>query len=274
MNHRYRTWLTLVVTVSAFSGLLALRHRDTMSLQQNLERERRNSRELESARRTNEQIVAAAELRGKFSEQIEVREEATLEHLRMEIAQLKARAAARSRLTSDPAASVQSKSITQEMVPADQWRNAGQGTAPATLETALWAAAAGDVEALSGLLSIDPVVRTKVNAMLLRLPASLRQDYGTPERLIALLAARDVPMGAAQIRDFRVSDVKGTQLLAVLRDAENNYRSANLTLRQEGEAWKIVVPESAVDRYEMMLKGTPENSVQRDERSQERDKRG
>ena len=62
------------------------------------------------------------------------------------------------------------------------------------------------------------------------------------------------PLGAAQIQDFNSSDLSGTKLRAVLRDTENKYRSANLTLRQEGEAWKIVVSSSAVDRYAAFLK--------------------
>jgi DNA-directed RNA polymerase specialized sigma24 family protein len=55
-------------------------------------------------------------------------------------------------------------------------------------------------------------------------------------------------------RQSRVYDLNGTQLRAVLRDTDNNFRLAKLTLPQEGERWKVMVPEKAVERYARMLK--------------------
>jgi hypothetical protein len=240
-------------------GALAWRHRETRALKAQVAhagRERESQRQLARIRVADTERAGADAQKATEGNGEEADREA-IARLRAEIEQLKARAAARLRAdapSSNAVAKIEA-SILQEMLPVEQWKNAGQATPPATLETALWAAAAGDVEALAGLLSIDPVVRTKVNAMLMTLPVSLRQDYGTPERLIALLATRDVPLGAAQIHDFKDSDLSGTKLVAVLRDTESKHRSANLTLRQEGEAWKIVVPARAVERYAAMLKG-------------------
>jgi hypothetical protein len=235
-------------------GTLLWRQRETLALSRQVEREQETQRQLAQIRPAAAKPAEADLQEGPGEEA----DREAIARLRAEIEQLKLRAAGKLR-TGAPSAKTAAKleaSILQEMLPVEQWKNAGQATPPATLETALWAAAAGDVETLAGLLSIDPVVRTKVNTMLMTLPVSLRQDCGTPERLIALLAARDVPLGAAQIRDYKVSDLSGTKLSAVLRDTENKYRSANLTLRQEGEAWKIIVPATAVERYASMLKGS------------------
>jgi hypothetical protein len=70
---------------------------------------------------------------------------------------------------------------------------------------------------------------------------------------VALLTAADVPLGAAQIRESPVADVRGEGLTAILRDTENRIRTANLTLRQDGELWKIVVPGSAIEKYAALL---------------------
>lgn len=255
MNRGLRTWLIPLLVSVAISLVLAWRHQITVSLEETVQREREISWKQAEQRPVNEGGVIENKIGDRSAEEIGFDDEAALARLRKEIAELEARAAARTRMAHAAAANAADSSITEKMLPAAEWKNAGIATPTAALETALWAAAAGDVEALAGLLSMDPVVRTKANEMLMNLPVSLRQDYGTPERLIALLAAVDVPLGAAQIHDFKASDLSGTKLLAVLRDTENKYRSANLTLRQEGEAWKIVVPATAVDRYAAMLKG-------------------
>lgn len=246
--------IPLIVTV-AIGVVLAWRHQTTVSLQESVEREREFGRNQAKQRSVEERDVTENQILDRPAGTIGPDDEAALAQLKKEIAELEARAAARARMKPTAAANAVDSSITEKMLPVADWKNAGIATPAAALETALWAAAAGDVEALAGLLSIDPVVRTKVNGLLMNLPVSLRPDYGTPERLIALLAAGDVPLGAAQIHDFKASDLNGTKLTAVLRDTENKYRSANLTLRLEGEAWKIVVPAKAVERYAAMLKG-------------------
>ncbi|HTO02198.1 MAG TPA: hypothetical protein VL069_00790 [Opitutus sp.] len=256
MNRSLRTWLIPVVVTVAITVVLAWRHQITVSLQASVQREREISRKQAEQRPMKAGVVVETQIVDRAGEAIGSDDEAALAQLRKEIAELEARAAARARMKPTAAANAVDSSITEKMLPVAEWKNAGIATPTAALETALWAAAAGDVEALAGLLSIDPVVRTRVNGLLMNLPVSLRPDYGTPERLIALLAAGDVPLGAAQIHDFKASDSNGTKLTAVLRDTENKYRSANLTLRQEGEAWKIVVPATAVERYAAMLKGT------------------
>ena len=255
MNHSLRTWIIPLVVTVTIGLVLAWRHQATVSLQESVQREREISRKRVDERLVELSAVGESHIVDRVAGTIGSDDEEALAQLKKDIAELEARAAARARLKPTPAANAINSSITEKMLPVAEWKNAGIATPTATLETALWAAAAGDVEELAGLLSIDPVVRTQVNAMLMSLPESLRQDYGTPERLIALLAAGDVPLGAAQIHDFKASDLNGTKLTAVLRDTENKYRSANLTLRQEGEAWKIVVPAKAVDRYAAMLKG-------------------
>jgi hypothetical protein len=77
---------------------------------------------------------------------------------------------------------------------------------------------------------------------------------------MALLTAGDVPLGAAQIRDYHALNLQGTAVVAVLRDTENRHRAANVTLRQEGDAWKLIVPNEAVDKYVAMLKGNTDNA--------------
>jgi hypothetical protein len=137
-------------------------------------------------------------------------------------------------------------------IPARGWKNAGQTTPEAAFETALWASAGGDVDALTGLISLDAGARTKAQEIFARLPASLQQEMVTPERLVALLTARDVPLGSAQILGQYETPLE-TKLSAQLLDPEGNSKEVLFSLRQENEHWRLVVPGSAVEKYAAWL---------------------
>ncbi len=148
-------------------------------------------------------------------------------------------------------------SILETQVRASEWRNAGTATPVATLETVLWAAAGGDVDKLASLLVFDPGVRAKAEALLAGLPEATRKEYGTPERLIAALTAKDVPLGMAQIFDPKAEDASGRHIVVnLLPPTGAGARFMAVSLRQEGSVWKLGVPASAVEKYAAMLKGT------------------
>lgn len=257
MNHALRTWVVPLIVTLSVAGVLAWQYRVTTELRHQLEREQKSLVDRAPLHPGDGSDMVAAEARHRVESSIKDEDEAALARLRNEIAELKERAAARAqRKTNLATAPAKERSITEEMLPATEWTEAGAASPTSTLETALWAASVGDVDALAGLLSIDPVVRTQLNGLLMRLPDGIRREYDTAERLVALLTAPDVPLGEARIYDFKRVDLRGTGLTAVVRDAGNRTRVANLTLRQEGDEWKLVVPAEAVGRYEAMLKAT------------------
>lgn len=141
------------------------------------------------------------------------------------------------------------------------WKNAGSATPAATLETVLWAAAGGEVDKLAGLLIFDPAVRTRAEAMFAGLPEQTRAEYGTAERLIATLTARDVPLGSAKLIDPKFEDPTGRKMVVQLYEKEGKEpKHAMFSLRREGEGWRVVVPMNAVDNYASILKGRPANA--------------
>ena len=154
------------------------------------------------------------------------------------------------------AAKPRAPSILEGPLPASAWRNAGSATPAAALETVLWAAAGGEVDALAGLLRFDVGVRARVDAMFAGLPDSVRTEYGTPERLIAALTARDVPLGKAKLFVTK-ADFSGDRRMAMqLYETEGKApRGVLFSLRPEGGTWGLVVPTSAVEKYAAMLKG-------------------
>ena len=257
MNGRTITWLALALLAVSLGATWIWRQSELFALQ----RELTQAREAQSVR-THPQLPAISPSQAPAdSPNARAAEDeadrAAIVRWRAEIQQIKARALARAQARSGPKeVAAPPLSILNEMVPSAQWKNAGQATPAATFETALWAAAAGDVEALARLLSIDPVVRVEAIKLMQKLPESLRHEYTTPEQVIALFSARDVPAdGAAQVLDPGTIGPAGTRLVAVVRGADNSRRQAHLTLKQEGAEWRFVVPVSAVERYAASIKG-------------------
>ena len=182
-----------------------------------------------------------------------------LQRLRAEVEAAKARTEqAKVTVSSQAAGSGAPKpyepSITKEMVPLEMWRNAGSATPLATLETVLWAAAGGDVELLARNLSLPGDTRAKVLELLAQVPASLREQFTSPEQVIAFFTAKEVPLGSARLIDPETKSDTAVTLVAQLTGPDKKTKTAFFFLRQEGEVWKVIVPMPVVEKYAALLK--------------------
>jgi hypothetical protein len=81
----------------------------------------------------------------------------------------------------------------------NSWQKRGQSTAVAAMETALWAAAGGDLAALQSLLLLDEAVRVKAGKLWAQLPEAARANYTSAEQLLAAFATKSLPLGEAQL---------------------------------------------------------------------------
>jgi hypothetical protein len=144
------------------------------------------------------------------------------------------------------------------VVPAADWRNVGSNTPPAALETALWAAAGGDVDAFATLLTFDGPARSAAQALLEGLPAEMRTRYGSPERLLAFLTIKDVPLGSAEVKQWSGA-AEGQVMMARLRllAADGMQKDVVLPLTRQDQRWKLLVVERTVAKYGAMLKESP-----------------
>lgn len=153
------------------------------------------------------------------------------------------------------AAPAMAEIVSAEPVPASAWSNAGRATPEATLETALWAAASGEVETLAEALQLEPEVHAQAQKLLASLPPASRMAYGTPERLVALLTAREIPIGTMQLVG-RMERAPDEVLLRVrLQQPDGSAITKSLAARQQGRMWQLVVPATAITRFEAILRG-------------------
>ena len=163
----------------------------------------------------------------------------------------------------------------------DAWKNRGQATPTMAVETALWAAAGGDVASLKNLLQLDDVVRVRAGEVLAQLPEAARVFYASPEHLIAAFTTKAIPLGDAQLvwqhqsgPDDAVACVfvknthPGTVVLSPANSGpvekippmaapSNQTKLAYLSLRRIDDRWRVVVPMSAVEKIAKELGRPP-----------------
>ena len=103
------------------------------------------------------------------------------------------------------------------------------------------------------MLVFDAEACNEAGALFARLPTSLQQEFVSPERLVAVLAAKDVPLGSAAILNQYPAENE-TKVAVQIFDADNQHRMALLSLRPDEGGWRFVVPANAVKRYAAWLR--------------------
>lgn len=173
-----------------------------------------------------------------------------------EIATLRNRLEAKKPAAASPPPA-RTRSLKEAPLTLGEWRNLGQENPAAAFETVLWAAASGEVKELAAGLEMDDATRGKAAAIFNRLPPALQREVGSPEQLVALLTARDVPLGSAWILGQFDMRPKETRVVAQLADPEGNKRDLLFTLREREGRWRLVVPPQVMTKYAAFLQGEP-----------------
>ncbi len=100
---------------------------------------------------------------------------------------------------------------------------------------------------LKDVFEFDDAARAKAESILAGLPESSRVTYATPEDLLALVAARDIPLDDVQWFACTQHDPDTVTDSIVLRDAEGKTQQAHLTFHRGDTGWRLVVPDNAVE---------------------------
>ena len=248
MNVMAIKWAVIGGLAAALTLALVLREQRTDQLRDELGSLRNRHQELIRLRAENHRLVAvepsASELESLRADHV------ALERLRAEIAPLRTRATA-----STDAKAKSATAAISPILPAAQWSNAGRATPSAAFETALWAASGGDIDTLAQSMILEADARAKAAVLLEGLPEAGRAEYRSPERLVALLTAKDVPMGSMQVLGQAQQGPEKVKMVVRLQQTDGSAKTTSLTLRQDAGEWRLVVPPSVVDKYAAMLKG-------------------
>jgi hypothetical protein len=142
--------------------------------------------------------------------------------------------------------------------PASAWRNQGRATPEAAVETMLWAAAGGDLKTLKDTLVLAPDAQSKAANLLARLPSAPGEPLASPEDLMALLVAGNVPLDSAQVVARQISGDGQVVEYLRLKDSGGRTRQVYLALQKASDAWTLTVPASAL---EQMIQAQPGSSA-------------
>jgi hypothetical protein len=133
--------------------------------------------------------------------------------------------------------------------PAEYYRNEGNTTPLATLQTFAWACDRGDTETVGRLLHIDAAARPKAEAFMAALPAQARAQWKTVDEMAAALLTRSV-----MASPFPNSDILATATSETISESRVRLRLPDIPkdgteYQQTTEGWKYVLTESVVDAY-------------------------
>ena len=249
-------WVAIAALTLVTGATLGWQRRAAASLRGEIAWQRAQVRERAQLQAENQRLASAQ----PTPEQLEVlvAERTTVAQLRAELDSLRRRAneSATARRTEKPEQAPPTPPLTGNVLAFHLWKNLGAATPAAAFETALWASAGGDIDALAGLLALEPDARAEATALFAQLPEKLRQEFVSPERLVAVLTAKDVPLGSATILG-QYPSAADTKISAQIFDAEGKHKVSLFSLRAEGDRWRLVVPGNAVRRYAAWLHAPP-----------------
>jgi len=133
--------------------------------------------------------------------------------------------------------------------PAENYRNEGQSTPAAALQTLAWACDRGDTETLAKLILFDPSASAKATDYLAAIPASAPARWKSPDEFAATQLAFS----------GMVSPFPNAEVLAACRFESTNETQTEFRLpgtrrdhtqfQKVGDLWKVVITESMIDHF-------------------------
>jgi hypothetical protein len=155
--------------------------------------------------------------------------------------------------------------------PIENFARATRDTPRATLESLDWAAAGGNVAAVSDLLTFPAETRQKAEKLFANLPDATRAQYGTPEQLLATLVTATTAVAGMQVLSERpgahavgfdaalADDSSYRTLHTQTQYSDGRVRENDVVLQQGSGGWNVVFPPWLVDKTAEMLKPRPAN---------------
>lgn len=135
------------------------------------------------------------------------------------------------------------------LTPASEWKNAGRGSPAAAVETMFWAAGGGDIDVLAATVAFEPRARPLAEAFFNGLPEPQKQQYGTPERLVAAFTAKDVPLSAMRIVGQKENGPDDVVVSVLFEVPDAKPRATLLAVHRDEAGWRLRVPEAALQGY-------------------------
>lgn len=256
------TWSVTAVVLVTGATAVFLQHRDNLGLRRELAQLRDEMR-TQGSRAAAAVPVESPRVTANTSEAMKPMDGSDLAALRQEITALRRSTQELTQFAqaAQAAAAVKSMSGTEssvatKIVPVEALRNAGRATPEAATETVLWAAAGGDVDTLSNSLVFTPTAREKADAWFASLSDGTRQQYGSPEKIMSLMIAKEAA-GLSGMQVVGQKEIMADNVAMRVRFASTDGKTKddNLVLRRDSSGWRMVLPDNAVEKFARQLHG-------------------
>lgn len=146
--------------------------------------------------------------------------------------------------------------VPEKIIPAGELKNLGKATPEAAVQTTLWAATGGDVDVLANGLVFTPAGRAKADAWFATLSDSTRQQYGSPEKIIALMVAKEAA-GLSGMQVIGQKEISPSDVGVRVRFANNDGQTKddNLIMHRANDGWRLLLSDTVVQKFANKLGG-------------------
>jgi len=144
--------------------------------------------------------------------------------------------------------------VPTNLIPAGALKNSGKATPEASTQTALWAAVNGDVDALAGSLMFTASAQKKADAWFATLPEATRQQYGSAEKVVALMIAKDADsLTGMQVIGQQEVGPDNVGVRVRLAGADGKTKDDTLFMHRSADGWKMVLPDPVLEKFARQL---------------------
>lgn len=206
----------------------------------------------QAASRAGDRSPAERAQRASQGTNLSLADRTELERLRAELNELKTRTQALANRAVNPGGTM----VPLALSPSSAWKNSGRSTPSSAAETMMWAVDSGDVEALAGSIYLDQAAREKAAAILARMSESVRATYDTPEKLVALLLAREGDVRAMQVLSENKAGDEALVNMRLQKD-DGKTKEEGIQFRRTPDGWRMTVSGKAVDKMGKKLAEPP-----------------
>lgn len=141
-------------------------------------------------------------------------------------------------------------SISHSGLTPEQWAKKGYGTPYESVETLIYSAASGDLEAMKASLVFSPDSEALAKRLFESLPPSVREEQGSFESITAMMTIDQVPLAKARVHAFKEISEEAREVFIVFTSNLESPKSIKLDLIQlPDETWKVLVPPQALYAY-------------------------
>jgi hypothetical protein len=143
-----------------------------------------------------------------------------------------------------------------KLTPATELKNVGRATAPAAVETLLAAAFGGDVDGVARAILLEPSAQAKADEYFSQLSEATRAQYGSSDKLIALMLAKDAAaLAGMQVLGQRDLSPEVVGVRVRLATEDGKMKEQGLAFQKTTDGLRLKIPDDVVEKYAKQIRG-------------------